>query len=107
MVEYGQEVDACMGHTDNNCLYHYSASPGLSDDCGVDIPTCGLVGYLYDGIPILNHCKVQPLQPDLDPKELKSCYKLISGEDGTKTHHYEYDLPRYHFNVHCRPEYYM
>ena len=78
---YGQQLDFCSGHATNDCVYHYSAYPSCVQGY---VGNCGLIGYLYDGLPVLSTCKINGVQ-------LKSCYKLKEGAAGTKTGHYEYD----------------
>lgn len=78
---YGQQLDFCSGHATNDCVYHYSAYPSCVQGY---VGNCGLIGYLYDGLPVLSTCKINGVT-------LKSCYTLKEGEAGTKTSHYDYD----------------
>ena len=78
---YGTQLDYCSGHATNDCVYHYSAYPSCVQGY---VGNCGLIGYLYDGLPVLSTCKINNV-------ELSSCYKLKEGSDGTKTSHYDFD----------------
>ena len=76
-----QQLDYCSGYATNECVYHYHAYPSC---VGGYVGNCGLIGYLYDGLPVLSTCTINNV-------ELRSCYKLTDGESGTKTSHYTYD----------------
>lgn len=79
--EYGQTLDFCSGHASNECVYHYHAYPSCVEGY---VGNCGLIGYLYDGLPVISTCTIAGT-------ELRSCYVLTDGETGTKTSHYTYN----------------
>lgn len=81
VVQNGQHLDFCSGYATDDCVYHYHAYPSCVQSY---VGNCGLIGYLYDGIPVLSQC-------ELNGFELESCYVLNQGESGTKTSHYTYD----------------
>ena len=76
-----QKLDYCSGYATNECVYHYHAYPSCVEGY---VGNCGLIGYLYDGLPVLSTCTINNV-------ELRSCYKLTDGQTGTKTSHYTYD----------------
>ena len=78
---YSSQLDFCSGYATNDCIYHYSAYPSCVQGY---VGNCGLIGYLYDGLPVLSQCKINGV-------ELTSCYKLKDGSAGTKTSHYDFD----------------
>jgi hypothetical protein len=78
--QYGQQLDFCSGHATNDCIYHYHAYPSCVSSY---VGNCGLIGYLYDGMPVLSTCRIN----DVD---LSSCYVLTEGQTGTKTSHYTF-----------------
>jgi len=78
--QYGQTLDFCSGHATNDCIYHYHAYPQCVQSY---VGNCGLIGYLYDGLPVLSTCRINGV-------DLSSCYVLTDGETGTKTSHYTF-----------------
>ena len=73
----GAALDKCMGHPAENCVYHYSAYPSC-----IDIPNCGLFGYMYDGIPILANCSI-------NGTDLTSCYEYSGSGLATTNYNYQ------------------
>jgi hypothetical protein len=83
----GSSLDSCNGHSNGNMEYHYHLNPVCITGAS-RYGACKQIGYLYDGNPIYGYCSV-------DSTELKSCWTLTTGEDGSNDDNYYYDTAAY------------
>jgi len=72
--------DACDGHCDPMCRYHYHKAP----NCMPGFDSCALLGYSNDGFPIYGKCSV-------GGTPMKSCYRKTDGKNGCDPTHFTYD----------------
>ena len=89
----GLTLDACDGHADPFCHYHYH---GVKKNCIHDcvFEACKLIGWMVDGFPLYSACG-----------ELKSCYhfKPVQSDSamGDDSHDYVFDPVGERHGVSC------
>jgi len=87
-VEEKPTFDTCDGHADIYGRYHYHKAPA----CISGYSSCGLMGYMIDGIPAYGKCTLKIAGASVT---MTTCYVRTTGKNGCDTSHYSYNSTAY------------